>query len=132
MTYRLCEVLNLDPKRLLIAQILFSNIGGTATAIGDPPNVIIVGALSSRVTNFTYLCTHLPLACNNGRLVFFLIFIVLGGWEVRMRKYKRHLEEGHAVTISSELVDLTLIMGALIRTKSVIGQQSLIMSICFF
>jgi Na+/H+ antiporter NhaD/arsenite permease-like protein len=35
-------VLNLDPKKILIAEVLFSNIGGTATAIGDPPNVIIV------------------------------------------------------------------------------------------
>ena len=28
---------------MLIAEVLFSNIGGTATAIGDPPNVLIVG-----------------------------------------------------------------------------------------
>jgi len=40
--FRLCEVLNLDPKKILIAEVLFSNIGGTATGIGDPPNVIIV------------------------------------------------------------------------------------------
>ena len=39
---RLCEVLDMDPKNVLIAEVLFSNIGGTATAIGDPPNVIIV------------------------------------------------------------------------------------------
>lgn len=40
--YRLCQVLNLDPRPILIAEVVFSNIGGTATAIGDPPNVIIV------------------------------------------------------------------------------------------
>ena len=39
---RLCQVLNLDPRPILIAEVVFSNIGGTATAIGDPPNVIIV------------------------------------------------------------------------------------------
>ncbi len=33
----------MDPKHVLIAEVLFSNIGGTATAIGDPPNVLIVG-----------------------------------------------------------------------------------------
>ena len=27
---------------MLMAEVLFSNIGGTATAIGDPPNVLIV------------------------------------------------------------------------------------------
>ena len=40
--FRLCEVLEIDPKYVLIAEVMFSNIGGTATAIGDPPNVIIV------------------------------------------------------------------------------------------
>ncbi len=52
---RLCEALGLDPKHVLIAEVLFSNIGGTATAIGDPPNVLIVGnvdvanAVSSKI-----------------------------------------------------------------------------------
>lgn len=39
---RLCEVLNLDPRRVLVAEVIFTNIGGAATAIGDPPNVIII------------------------------------------------------------------------------------------
>uniref|UniRef100_A0A2K5YTW7 OCA2 melanosomal transmembrane protein n=1 Tax=Mandrillus leucophaeus TaxID=9568 RepID=A0A2K5YTW7_MANLE len=39
---KLCEVLNLDPRQVLIAEVIFTNIGGAATAIGDPPNVIIV------------------------------------------------------------------------------------------
>lgn len=39
---RLCEVLDLDPKHVLMAEVLFSNIGGASTAIGDPPNVLIV------------------------------------------------------------------------------------------
>uniref|UniRef100_A0A8D3BE28 OCA2 melanosomal transmembrane protein n=1 Tax=Scophthalmus maximus TaxID=52904 RepID=A0A8D3BE28_SCOMX len=38
----LCEVLNLDPRHVLIAEVIFTNIGGAATAVGDPPNVIIV------------------------------------------------------------------------------------------
>lgn len=35
-------MLNLDPRPILIAEVVFSNIGGTATAVGDPPNVIII------------------------------------------------------------------------------------------
>ncbi|GAB6028650.1 hypothetical protein CHUAL_004484 [Chamberlinius hualienensis] len=42
VSIRLCEVMELDPKNVLIALVMFSNIGGTATAVGDPPNVIIV------------------------------------------------------------------------------------------
>ncbi|KAH9494559.1 protein kinase [Bulinus truncatus] len=59
VTIRLCEVLNLDPRRILIAEVLFSNIGGTATAIGDPPNVIIVGALSSKGITFSIFTVHM-------------------------------------------------------------------------
>lgn len=39
---RLCEVMNMDPIPVLMAMVLFCNLGGTATPVGDPPNVIIV------------------------------------------------------------------------------------------
>ncbi|OCT92504.1 hypothetical protein XELAEV_18015561mg [Xenopus laevis] len=38
----LCEVLNLNPRHVLIVEVIFTNNGGAATAVGDPPNVIIV------------------------------------------------------------------------------------------
>ncbi|XP_004343150.2 tyrosine transporter [Capsaspora owczarzaki ATCC 30864] len=58
---RLCEVLNLDPLPVLIAQVLFSNIGGTATAVGDPPNVLIVAnkQMSDNGINFTNFTLHM-------------------------------------------------------------------------
>ena len=34
-------ILGIDPVPFLLAQILASNIGGTATLIGDPPNIMI-------------------------------------------------------------------------------------------
>jgi Na+/H+ antiporter NhaD/arsenite permease-like protein len=51
----LCEVLNLDPRHVLIAEVIFTNIGGAATAVGDPPNVIIVSnqALRKEVSTKT-------------------------------------------------------------------------------
>ena len=42
VTIRMCAVIGLDPVPILLAEVLFSNIGGTATAVGDPPNVILV------------------------------------------------------------------------------------------
>lgn len=41
MSSRLCEVMKLNPIPVLMAMIVFSNIGGAITPIGDPPNVII-------------------------------------------------------------------------------------------
>ena len=39
---QLCERINVEPVRILIISVIFSNIGGAATPIGDPPNVLIV------------------------------------------------------------------------------------------
>jgi Na+/H+ antiporter NhaD/arsenite permease-like protein len=44
MTIMLCRTLKLDATPFLIAEILSSNIGGTATLIGDPPNIMIGSA----------------------------------------------------------------------------------------
>ena len=44
ITFLLADALDIEPVPLLIIQVMASNIGGTATLIGDPPNIIIAGA----------------------------------------------------------------------------------------
>jgi Na+/H+ antiporter NhaD/arsenite permease-like protein len=44
ITFLLADALDIDPVPLVIIEIVTSNIGGTATLIGDPPNIIIAGA----------------------------------------------------------------------------------------
>ena len=46
VTIQLARVLDLNPIPILIAEVIFSNIGGTATMIGDPPNIIIGSMMS--------------------------------------------------------------------------------------
>jgi Na+/H+ antiporter NhaD/arsenite permease-like protein len=41
VTLLVCERLEINPVPLLIAEVLASNIGGAATLVGDPPNIII-------------------------------------------------------------------------------------------
>jgi Na+/H+ antiporter NhaD/arsenite permease-like protein len=41
VTLLLCDRLALDPVPFLLAEVMASNIGGTSTLIGDPPNIII-------------------------------------------------------------------------------------------
>lgn len=58
VTIRLCEVMELNPIPVLMSMVLYSNIGGTATPVGDPPNVIIasnkiVRDVGINFTNFT-------------------------------------------------------------------------------
>ena len=44
ITFLLADTLDIDPIPLVIMEIIASNIGGTATLIGDPPNILIAGA----------------------------------------------------------------------------------------
>ncbi len=44
MTLTICKILKLNPIPFFMAEILASNVGGTATLIGDPPNIMIGSA----------------------------------------------------------------------------------------
>ncbi|SFH27116.1 possible tyrosine transporter P-protein (TC 2.A.45.2.1) [Desulfotomaculum arcticum] len=44
ITFAIAQKLRISPIPILIAEILSSNIGGTATLIGDPPNIMIGSA----------------------------------------------------------------------------------------
>ena len=43
ITFLLADALDVDPVPLILIEIFISNIGGTATLIGDPPNILIAG-----------------------------------------------------------------------------------------
>lgn len=44
VTISICAALEVNPVPIFVAEILSSNIGGTATLIGDPPNIMIGSA----------------------------------------------------------------------------------------
>ena len=44
ITFAACKLLDINPIPFLITEIFCSNIGGTSTLIGDPPNIIIGSA----------------------------------------------------------------------------------------
>lgn len=43
ITFLLADALDIDPVPLILIEIFMSNVGGTATLIGDPPNILIAG-----------------------------------------------------------------------------------------
>ena len=54
VTFAIANQLKLSPLPFLIAEIISSNIGGTATLIGDPPNIMIGSATGLGFMDFVF------------------------------------------------------------------------------
>jgi Na+/H+ antiporter NhaD/arsenite permease-like protein len=68
LTLFVASTLQLNPVPFLVAQIMASNIGGTATLIGDPPNILIGSA--AEVDFVSFLVHVAPLI-----VIVFVLFI---------------------------------------------------------
>ena len=68
VTFVITETLGLNPVPFLITEVLTANIGGTATLIGDPPNIMIGGA-----TNLSFM----DFLINLGPVVVVIFIVVL-------------------------------------------------------
>src|SRR3990172_6758634 len=54
VTLFIADELELDPFPFLISEVMASNIGGTATLIGDPPNIMIASKVQLTFMDFIY------------------------------------------------------------------------------
>lgn len=64
VTISITKKLKVDPIPFLITQIIASNIGGTATLIGDPPNIMI-GSAVKELTFLAFIQNLAPIAVIN-------------------------------------------------------------------
>ena len=66
ITFVASKQLDINPVPLLISEVFASNIGGTTTLIGDPPNIIIGSAGNLSFMDFllelTFICTIIMIA----------------------------------------------------------------------
>ncbi len=60
VTIEIAVALGINPLTLLLPEVFASNVGGTATLIGDPPNILI-GSYAG--LTFTDFITHLTVIC---------------------------------------------------------------------
>jgi Na+/H+ antiporter NhaD/arsenite permease-like protein len=68
MTIVITQLLKLNPIPYLITQIIASNVGGTSTLIGDPPNIMIGSAAGLGFLDFLI---------NLGPVVIVLLFVMI-------------------------------------------------------
>ncbi len=92
VTLAVCRQLGLPPAPYLISLVLASNIGGTATLIGDPPNIIIGSRAGLSFVDF--LVHSLPLTV-----------ILLGGF-VLMARFLFRSQLSSPVDVTGRLGDL--------------------------
>lgn len=52
VTILICEILGYNTRPFLISEAILSNIGGIATLVGDPPNILIASAANFTFTDF--------------------------------------------------------------------------------
>jgi Na+/H+ antiporter NhaD/arsenite permease-like protein len=76
VTLLVCERLGISPIPFLIAEVISSNIGGAATLIGDPPNIII-GSRAGLTFN-DFLINMAPIV-----VIELIVFTVLLPWIFR-------------------------------------------------
>ena len=112
-----CDRLGIDPVPFLIAEVMASNIGGAATLIGDPPNIII-GSKSGLTFN-DFLLNLTPLVAIE-LVVFCLVlpWLFKGSFAVDpervndvMRLNEREAIEDRTLLIKSGVVLLVVFVG---------------------
>lgn len=83
ITFFIAKELDIDPIPYLLTEIFASNIGGTATLIGDPPNIIIGSAAGFSFMDFV----------NNLTVVVAIILVVVLALLSLIFKKKLHASE---------------------------------------
>ena len=86
LTYELCRMLKIDAAPLIITEVLMANIGGSATLVGDPPNVILGLKLGFYFNDF--VVHNGPTAILAGAATLFYCYMVSRKKLVQKKKYR--------------------------------------------
>ncbi len=128
MTLMVCKVMELDPIPFFMAEVMASNIGGTATLIGDPPNIMIGSGAGLTAIDFLNYDAPAAILCV---VVLLGIFYVLFGRDLSIEEPLRqkimsldeseHLKKPKLARLS---VIMTVIVTVALMCHSLIGVDS--------
>jgi len=112
ITFVIAKELDINPVPLLLTEIIASNIGGTATLIGDPPNIIIGSAAGFSfmdfLNNLTLIVSIIFVTC-----ISLLLFIFRKQLHTTAEKMAKIAEMDNSKTITDK--------GLMIRSLIVLG-----------
>ena len=115
VTLVICDRLRIAPQPYLIAEVLASNIGGAATLIGDPPNIII-GSRAGLTFN-DFLIHMAPIV-----IIIFALFVVFTRVLFRrdLNAHQVHIDEVMALQERRAIKDTRLLVRSLVVLNVVI------------
>ncbi|HEX7055825.1 MAG TPA: ArsB/NhaD family transporter [Bacilli bacterium] len=117
VTFSICRMLGISPLPFLLMEIFASNIGGTATLIGDPPNLMIGSA--NRELTFMAFLDNLSIICLIILALVFLFVALLYRKQLRSAK-DRHLNLA-SLDAKEEITDKVLLIKCLFVLCLTIG-----------
>jgi Na+/H+ antiporter NhaD/arsenite permease-like protein len=100
ITFLLADALDIDAVPLLIIEVIASNIGGTATLIGDPPNIIIAGATGLSFNEF--IVNLAPIVLITFAVVIPLLYVAFRG---RLRVEERNRQAVMGLNAAASIRD---------------------------
>jgi Na+/H+ antiporter NhaD/arsenite permease-like protein len=112
VTLLVCDRLDVPPVPFLVAEALASNIGGTATLIGDPPNIIIASRSGLSFNDFLL---------NLGPIVVLLLVVFVGMCRFLFRDAFRYDEERVGAVMALDEREVIRDRGLLVRSLAVLA-----------
>ena len=104
VTFLLADTLDINPIPLIIVEVMSANIGGAATLIGDPPNILIGAAADLSFNDF--LINNLPAVTVILSVVTVGLYFVFRKQlhvEEKNKKYVMELDAAASITDREEL-----------------------------
>ena len=115
ITFAIAQKLDIDPIPYLLTEVFASNIGGTATLIGDPPNIIIGSAAGFSFMDFVYNLT-LPIAVILAAVLFTMAFLFRKKLKTTEEKMKEaaNIDNSNTITDKVHMIRSLIVLGFVI------------------
>ena len=115
ITFAIAKKLDIDPIPFLLTEIFSSNIGGTATLIGDPPNIIIGSAGGLSFIDFIKALAPvlLVIMCVILTVLAFIFRKKLHASQDKMDEVAK-IDNSHTITDKALMIRSTLILALVI------------------
>ncbi len=113
VTFSITRQLRVNPVPYLITQIIASNVGGTATLIGDPPNIMI-GSAVKELTFMAFIQNLAPIAIII-MIAYLPLFVLIFRKQIRttpeLRQKMMELDESELITDRKLLLKCLVVLG---------------------